>query len=129
MILSRKKSFSIIFTGFQKDTENWMPVLDVFVLPSLTEGTPMALLEAMACGIPVIASAVGGVPKLIESGKNGILIQPAKPQEIKNALIMLYKNNSLLKSLSNEAQKTIISKYDINDWVGKIENEYLKICK
>ncbi|MFZ3091287.1 MAG: glycosyltransferase family 4 protein [Nitrospirota bacterium] len=119
----------VIFTGFQKDTENWMPVLDVFVLPSLTEGTPMALLEAMACEIPVIASAVGGVPKLIESGKNGILIQPAKPQEIKNALIMLFKNNSLLKSLSNEAQKTIRLKYDIKDWVGKIENEYLKICK
>ena len=119
----------VIFTGFQKDTENWLSVLDVFVLPSLTEGTPMALLEAMACGVPVVASAVGGVPKLIESGKDGILIQPARSEEIKNAIGMLYKNNSLRNRLSNEAQRTIKSKYNIKDWIRKIEDEYLKICK
>ena len=54
----------VIFTGFQKDTENWLSVLDVFVLPSLTEGTPMALLEAMAFGGLVVASQVCGGAKI-----------------------------------------------------------------
>jgi glycosyltransferase involved in cell wall biosynthesis len=116
----------VIFVGFQGDIENWLPAVDVFVLPSLTEGTPMALLEAMASGIPVVASAVGGVPQVIVSGKNGILVAPGKPEEIADALNTLSKNEGLRKRLAEEAKRTIRLKYNVDEWVKKVEAEYLR---
>jgi glycosyltransferase involved in cell wall biosynthesis len=118
---------NVIFAGFQSDIEKWLPAMDVFVLPSLTEGTPMSLLEAMAYGIPVVASAVGGVPQVIDSGKNGILISPGKPKDIKDAVILLYTNEDLRMRFSREARKKIKLKYNIEDWVRKIEAEYLNM--
>lgn len=115
---------SVIFAGFKNDIENWLPAMDVFVLPSLTEGTPMSLLEAMALGIPVIASAVGGVPQVINPEKNGILVQPEKPEEIKNAIQVLSRNKTLRNSISKGAQETMESKYDLKKWINKIETEY-----
>jgi glycosyltransferase involved in cell wall biosynthesis len=119
----------VIFTGFQWDVENWLPALDVFVLPSLTEGTPMSLLEAMAFGIPVVASAVGGVPQVIDSGKNGILVSPGKPGEIKDAVLNLYRNENLRTNISTAGQKYIAAKHNVEDWVRKIEGEYLNLLK
>lgn len=118
---------SVMFTGFQNDIENWLPAMDVFVLPSLTEGTPMSLLEAMAGGIPVVATAVGGVPQVVDSKKNGILVSPGKPEEIKDAIHVLYNNETLRTRFSQEAQKTVRIKYDIKDWINKIETEYSKV--
>jgi glycosyltransferase involved in cell wall biosynthesis len=122
-----KAEQKIIFTGFQNEIESWLPAMDFFVLPSLTEGTPMALLEAMACGIPVVASAVGGVPQVIDSGKNGMLVTPGKPEEIKDAISLLYKNEALRNDISREAKETIRLRYNVEDWIGKLEAEYLKI--
>lgn len=116
----------IIFAGFQSDVENWLPAVDAFVLPSLTEGTPMSLLEAMACGIPVVASAVGGVPLVVDSGRNGILVAPGKPEEIAGAINELQSNEILRKNLAEEAKRTVKLKYNVDDWVRKIETEYLK---
>jgi glycosyltransferase involved in cell wall biosynthesis len=118
---------NVIFTGFQNDIEYWLPSMDVFVLPSLTEGTPMSLLEAMAYGIPAVASAVGGVPQVIESGKSGILVPPGNPQDIKDAILLLYSNEELRNSLSKEGQKKIKLKYNIEDWTRQIEAEYLNL--
>lgn len=113
------------FTGFQSDIESWLPAMDLFVLPSLTEGTPLALLEAMAEGIPVVASAVGGVPQVVQTGKNGILVSPGKPEEIKNAIRLLFKDEALRNSFSREAEMTINLKYDVKQWINKVETEYL----
>ncbi len=116
---------SVMFTGFQSDIESWLPAMDVFVLPSLTEGTPMSLLEAMAEGIPVVASAVGGVPQVVQAGINGILVSPGKPEEIEKAILALYKNETLRNSLAREAEKAIKQKYDVKQWINKVETEYL----
>ncbi|MEK6791916.1 MAG: glycosyltransferase family 4 protein [Deltaproteobacteria bacterium] len=119
----------VTFTGFQSDVESWLCCMDAFVLPSLTEGTPMALLEAMASGLPCVASAVGGVPQVIENWKNGVLVPPGKPEEIAGALMKIYKDTSLRKSLSVEAVSTINAKYNIKDWTERIEAEYLELGK
>jgi len=117
----------VLFAGFQNDIDSWLPAIDVFVLPSLTEGTPMSLLEAMALGIPVIASSVGGVPQVVDSEKNGILVSPGKPEDIKEAIQLLYNNEDLRKRFAEEAQKKIKLTYNIEDWIKKIENEYRNV--
>ena len=117
----------VFFTGFQTNVKSWIPAMDVFVLPSLIEGTPMALLEAMACRIPVVASAIGGIPEIITSGKTGLLVSPGKPEEIASGVISLYNSSSLRNSMAIAGQKRVRAKFDIKEWTRKIEAEYLKV--
>ena len=114
----------VIFAGFQTDIENWLPVFDSFVLPSLTEGTPMALLEAMAVGVPVIATAVGGVPKVVTDGVNGLLVPPGEIGPISKKIQLLKGNPDFMRRLSIEGSNTIKSSYNIHSWCRRIEAIY-----
>jgi glycosyltransferase involved in cell wall biosynthesis len=80
---------------------------DVFVLPSLTEGSPQTIFEAMACGLPVVATRVGGIPHLIEDGRNGLLVNPAAPQEICNTVERLIRDPGLRERLIRNGLKTV----------------------
>jgi glycosyltransferase involved in cell wall biosynthesis len=124
--LAKKKGLEkkIIFTGFQNNVEEWLPILDIFVLPSLTEGTPMALLEAMSLGIPVIASAVGGVPKVVESGVSGFLVEPGDFQEMSAKIIFLKKELVLRNRMAGEAINIIKKRFDVQEWCRRIEGQY-----
>lgn len=115
---------NIIFTGFQENSEDWFPSFDLFVLPSLTEGTPMVLLEAMAIGIPVIASQVGGIPNIINNEENGILVPSKNSKALSQAILKVYQSQRLRKILSLNAKKTIKKKYNIKNWIKKIEDIY-----
>jgi glycosyltransferase involved in cell wall biosynthesis len=76
---------------------------DVFVLPSYWEVQPLGCIEAMACGTPVIATWVGGIPEIIKDHQTGILIPPKNLIELKKALLKIYKNDSLRKRISKNA--------------------------
>lgn len=117
----------IRFVGFQNDVKTWLATSDLFVLPSLTEGTPMALLEAMSQGLPVIASKVGGVPDIIKSGANGLLVHPGNAHEIADAICMLYKDENLRIKLGREARVTVQIQYGVKQWIKTIENEYQRV--
>lgn len=112
------------FAGFQNDAAGWYRAMDAFVLPSLTEGTPMALLEAMANGIPAIATAVGGVPALLSSGENGILVPPADPIAILEAMRSVAGDHQLRARLSVGAIRTIQRDYDVKKWEKKFSEVY-----
>jgi glycosyltransferase involved in cell wall biosynthesis len=72
---------------------------DLFVLPSHSEGVPKVLLEAMAAGLPVIATNVGGIPDIITNNENGILIPPGSPEAIADAVKLVMENSSLREKL------------------------------
>ncbi len=72
--------------GLRDDIPDLLAAADVFVMPSLSEGLPMAILEAMHAKVPVVCSSVGGVPELLEDGELGLLFQPGAPQELSHAL-------------------------------------------
>jgi glycosyltransferase involved in cell wall biosynthesis len=81
---------------------------DVFVLPSLSgEGFPQTLFEAMACGIPIIATKVAGIPHLIENGENGLLIDPASPREICEAVQRIVRYPELRRQLATNGLATV----------------------
>ena len=76
----------VVFCGFHRDLGELLPGLDLFVLPSLTEGLPNVILEAFAAGVPVVATSVGGVPELALEGRTMLLVPPARPSELAAAL-------------------------------------------
>jgi glycosyltransferase involved in cell wall biosynthesis len=117
----------VIFAGFQTDVEKWLPVLDVFILPSLTEGTPMALLEAMAASVPVIATAVGGVPKVITDGVDGLLVPSGNVGAISEKILCLKDDSELQRRLGRAGFDTVTCKYAINSWCQAIEGLYCRV--
>ena len=79
---------------------------DVFMLPSLTEGLPQALLEAMACGVPVVASRVGGIPHLITDGENGLLVTPTDVSQLTRAVCQLVGDRALRERIRENGGRT-----------------------
>jgi glycosyltransferase involved in cell wall biosynthesis len=112
------------FTGFQSDIASWLPAMDVFVLPSLTEGTPMALLEAMSFGVPVIASAVGGVPKVVDDGVNGLLVEPGDHRGISEKIAAYCRDPLLGERMAARGVDTIRERFDVHAWCSRIEGLY-----
>jgi glycosyltransferase involved in cell wall biosynthesis/SAM-dependent methyltransferase len=110
-LISRSKksdlSDRILFAGSVPNSTvaQFMHSSDVFVLPSFSEGTPVSLLEALACGLPVIATRVGGIPELIQSGENGLLITPGNSEELFLSLQRILSESELREKLSQEAKK------------------------
>lgn len=84
---------------------------DIFVLPSLYENFPISILEAMASGAPVISTAVGGIPEMITSGYNGILLPPKDSDSLANALVTLIEDHNLMKKMARNARKTVLRKF------------------
>lgn len=104
---------SVVLTGHLPDARLYLRAFDVFSLVSHSEGLPMALLEAMVAGIPVVASSVGAIPLVIENGRNGILVEPGNIESIASALKSLWiapdKRISLSKQAILTAQQTFSS--------------------
>jgi len=119
----------VVFAGFREDIAEWILCMDVFVLPSLTEGTPISLLEAMACGVPVIASAVGGVPQVIQHGETGMLVSPGSEDEISNAVLTLFRDSEARQKLAQSALVLVKTRYNIEQWIGRVEMEYQSIAR
>ncbi len=118
---------NIIFAGYQNDVTQFYSMMDICVLPSLIEGTPMALMEAMATGVPMIASAVGGVPDIINNKENGILVEPRNHNAISNAILLLLQDRVTCDKISKNARMTILERYSSDRMTRQYENEYRKL--
>lgn len=101
----------IIFAGFRRDLDALYPCMDIFVLPSLVEGLPMALLEAMSWSLPVIATGVGQIPKVIEDKVTGIITPAGSSSDIKEALLTLIKNPSKSKEFGRNGHDKVKDLY------------------
>jgi len=97
-------SSAVLFTGFRTDVPRLLAALDLFVLPSLTEGLPLSLLEAMAAGKPVVASPVGGVVELIEDEVTGLLVPPSDPAGLALAILRLLQDKDVAERVSRQAR-------------------------
>lgn len=117
---------NVFMAGFRNNVGQWMAAVDMFMLPSLTEGTPMALLEAMSMGLPCIATEVGGVPGIIESGADGILVPPAEAGLLAEAVVSLSADPERRRSLGAKARKKVLESYSVHRWARRIEEEYVK---
>ncbi|MFH2030674.1 MAG: glycosyltransferase family 4 protein [Bacteroidota bacterium] len=96
-----------------ENIRNYLLKASVFVLPSLSEGIPIAVMEAMAMELPVIASDITGLPEIIENGKNGFLFPPFNIKALSDKIIELYQNPELTKEFGKKARNTIIEKFNL----------------
>jgi len=85
----------IQYLGMREDVEHLLAGADIFVMPSRTEALPMALIEAMGAGLPVVASGVGGIPEVVEHGREGWLVEPDDPRALATALSSLIGDGAL----------------------------------
>lgn len=116
----------VTFTGIISGVSDILAQSDIFVLPSDYEGLPLTILEAMAAGLPIIASSVGGIPDIVKD--NGILIEPGNKEELVLAMIELAKSSEDRKKMSEIAKKEV-KKYDISKVTIKYEKLYKKYAK
>ncbi len=93
--------------------ELWLPACDVLVLPSRLDGRPNIVLEALACGVPVIATEVGGLPEMIYDGRNGFLVKPGELAAVERILVRLRADASLLARMKTSARETALAQFDI----------------
>ena len=113
-----------VLTGFRTDIPQLLSAIDIFVLSSQWEGVPYVLEEAMAAARPIVATAVGGVPELITSGQNGLLVSPGDSVALSKAIASLLTNPTLKDKLANDARETIRNKFSIEKMVEETVNIY-----
>lgn len=121
MIKNHGLDKKVFLLGQMADAYQYLPAFDIFVLPSVKEGFPWALIEAMAAKLPVIGTNVGAVPEIIEDGQNGFLVKPANSTEIVRRLKELLANEIRQQEIGIRAHQTVLLKYDLNKMVSKIE--------
>lgn len=100
---------------------------DVFVLPSHVEGMSNALLEAMACGLPAVATSVGAAPEMVEDGVDGFLVPPGDPDALAGAIERLLADSNLRRSVGGKARDSSLSRYALSAVVDQIEARYAAI--
>lgn len=103
---------------------SYLKAFDIFVLPSLKEGLPYTILEAGLAELPVVATRVGGIPDIIEDGKHGILIDPASPQQLANAIIKLSQNKDMREKMGKELHQRVMQNFSLSSMLQKTIEAY-----
>jgi sugar transferase (PEP-CTERM/EpsH1 system associated) len=120
---------SVIFTGCRSDVPALLNLIDVFVLTSLSEGTSISLLEAMASGVVSVVTDVGGNPSIIDNGKDGLLVKPRDIPKIANAITDLLSDSNKCQIIRQNALGKVRQSYSIDKMVENYTNLYFRFLK
>jgi glycosyltransferase involved in cell wall biosynthesis len=118
----------VVFTGSRDDVAELLPAFDVFALSSRNEGLPISLLEAMAAGVPCVATSVGGVPEVIDNGNEGLLVPAGDAAALADALSTLLHTPDLRDVISGRAAQTA-RRFDITDAARRTEAVYRDVLQ
>ncbi len=105
---------SVVLAGFRGDLDHFIPQLDLFVLPSHTEGLPNVVLEACAAGVPVVATAVGGTPEVIEDGVSGFLVPPGSVGELVVRIDEALENEERLREIAFQGRQRVLENFSFS---------------
>jgi glycosyltransferase involved in cell wall biosynthesis len=114
----------VYFLGWRADVATVLRAADVMVLPSRAEGLPLSILEAMACGKPVVATRVNGVPEAVVDGTTGTLVEPDDDEAIAEALLRLFHKPDIARRMGAEARQVAETQFSVTRFVRDIETLY-----
>ncbi len=112
------------FLGFRLDARAIIGLLNVLVVPSLSEGTPLVTLEAMSAGVPVVASAVGGIPEQVRHQSEGILVPPGDALALGEAVLHMLQNPTWMQQLGEAGRQRALSRFSFTTMLQETENVY-----
>ena len=115
------------FAGYQTNPEVYLQLMNVFALTSRSEGMPLALLEAWAVGLPVVASRVGGLPDLIDEGVTGLMFSPDDERCLASILCKLLTNETLARAMGAAGNRQVESQFSLGRMAGEYQRQYLKL--
>ena len=121
-----KSNSNIVFKGYPTDTEDQLPLCDVFVHPSYHEGFSLSIVEAAKAGLPIIACSVGGNTEIVKDGVNGLLIPAKDTASLSAAMLKLAADSSLRKTYGSAARSTFLKSFVFEDIV---KNNFVKLYK
>lgn len=114
----------VLFTGYQSSAQvaEWLSRADVFVLPSLAEGVPIVLMEAMAAGVPVVATNVGGTSELVVDGENGFLVPPTATDALVSRIRQLLDDPGLRSRLGRAGRETVLRDFSLERTTARLRD-------
>lgn len=114
----------VLFTGFRSDMGELLQTVDIYALPSLWEGHPLVLLEAMAAGTPVVATDIPGSREVIVPGQTGLLVPPRDPHRLAQALLLLASDAPLRKRMGEEGRRVFLERFTVDRMAREYEALY-----
>ena len=132
MRLSKELGFSpeqVRFLGFRSDVSALLAASDFFVLPSLTEGLPLSILEAMSHGLPIVATNVGGIPELVRHESDGLLVPPQDPDALAKAIGRLAGSHQLCSEMGSNGRQRVREEFSFEAMLRNYETLYLSLLQ
>jgi glycosyltransferase involved in cell wall biosynthesis len=118
---------SLRFLGRRPDALHFVAAADLFVNPSSVEGLPVAILEAMALGRPVVATAAGGVPGIVKDGETGILVEPDDPGALADGMLRMLADPDRARRMAEAALDMVLKEYGLEPMVRATEDVYRQV--
>lgn len=115
---------NVQFLGEVRDVPALLHRAAIFVLPSLTEGVPLTVLEAMACGLPVVATRVGGTPEAVVEGSTGLLVAPREREQLAAALLQIHTNPEMARQMGLAGRARVEEHFEVRTMVARYESLY-----
>jgi glycosyltransferase involved in cell wall biosynthesis len=119
----------VSFLGQRSDVPNLLRAADVFILPSYSEGLPLSVIEAMASGVPVVATRVGGIPELVIDGHNGVLVPPGSAKDIASALSRIIGDNVFAARIVAAAKQAVREAFSLQQMRERYASLYRSLIK
>jgi glycosyltransferase involved in cell wall biosynthesis len=119
----------VLLTGFRADVADTLAAFDVAVSSSFFEGSPLAVMEYMAMGKPIVATAVGGVPDLLEDGVHGLLVPPGEPRALADGVLQLLREPTTARQLGEQARARQQSEFTMDAMVRRFEDLYDELLR
>ena len=110
--------------GYRQDVKEWLGAMDVFTMPSLSEGLPLSLLEAMAAGLPPVVTEVGGMPEVVRDRETGFIVPPRNVESLANRISLLLGNPALATRMGVAARDRIVDRFTLDQMVAAYRDVY-----
>jgi len=115
--------------GHTEGVKDFIASLDLLVVPSLSEGSSVVAMEAMALGKPVVATAVGGVPEVVSAGETGVLVQPGDARALAAGILELLRDPARAQEMGERGRQRAVREFDVNDMVEKTKAVYADVMR